>query len=117
MQDRIRALRVGAHREHAEKATPWENPTTHAAGLRVPGPLGDRLILRALKESGGDAVAIDEDGIRAATAWVARETGVDAAPEGGCAVAVLQAMAKDGRIGKDAEVVVFNTGSGASYRN
>ena len=107
---------VRAHREHADRATPWENPVTHAAGLRVPGPLGDRLILRALKDSGGDAVAIGEDEIRAGTAWVARETGIDAAPEGGCAVAVLREMARDGRIGKDADVVVFNTGSGASYR-
>jgi threonine synthase len=74
------------------------------------------LILRALRESGGDAVAIDEDTIRAATTQLTRETGIDAAPEGGCALAVLQAMARDGRIGRDAEVVVFNTGSGASYR-
>ena len=107
---------VRAHAAGADRATPWENPTTHAAGLRVPGPLGDRLILRAVKESHGDAVAITEDDIRSATAWVARETGIDAAPEGGCAVAVLRQMAADKRIGAGAEVVVFNTGSGASYR-
>jgi threonine synthase len=107
---------VRAHRAGADRATPWENPATHAAGLRVPGPLGDRLILRALRESGGDAVAIAEDAIRAATAQLTRETGIDAAPEGGCALAVLRAMAQDGRIGREAEVVVFNTGSGASYR-
>ena len=107
---------VRAWSQGADRATPWENPTTHAAGLRVPGPLGDRLILRAVKESGGDAVAVSEDEIRADTAWLAR-TGVDAAPEGGCAMAVLRRMVKDGRIGKDAEVVVFNTGSGASYRS
>jgi threonine synthase len=107
---------VRAHAAGADRATPWENPTTHAAGLRVPGPLGDRLILRAVKESHGDAVAISEEDIRAGTAWVGRETGIDAAPEGGCAVAVLKQMAADKRIGADAEVVVFNTGSGASYR-
>ena len=106
----VRAWSAGA-----DRATPWENPQTHAAGLRVPGPLGDRLILRAVKESGGDAVAVSEDEIRADTAWLAR-TGVDAAPEGGCAMAVLRQMTKDGRIGNDAEVVVFNTGSGSSYR-
>ncbi|MEK7402704.1 MAG: threonine synthase [Gemmatimonadota bacterium] len=107
---------VRAHAAGADRSTPWENPTTHAAGLRVPGPLGDRLILRAVRESAGDAVAISEEDIRAGTAWIGRETGIDAAPEGGCAVAVLTQMAADKRIGSDAEVVVFNTGSGASYR-
>ena len=61
-------------------------------------------------------MAVTEEEIRADTAWLAR-TGVDAAPEGGCAMAVLRRMVKDGRIGKAAEVVVFNTGSGASYRS
>jgi threonine synthase len=98
------------------KAIPWENPTTHASGLRVPGPLGDRLILRALRESGGDALAVSEDAIRAATLEISRATGVDAAPEGGCALAVLAELVRRGRVGRDAEVVVFNTGSGASYR-
>jgi len=78
--------------------------------------LGDRLILRAVRESKGDAVAISEDGIRDTTSWVARETGIDAAPEGGCAVAVLRTMVRDKRIDAGAEVVVFNTGSGVSYR-
>ena len=55
----VRAFRAGA-----ESATPWENPTTHAAGLRVPGPLGDRLVLRAIRESGGDADSATEDAIR-----------------------------------------------------
>ncbi len=99
-----------------DRATPWENPTTHASGLRVPGPLGDRLILRAVQESGGDALAVSEDAIRAATLQLARETGVDAAPEGGCALAVVTELARLGRVGRDAEVLVFNTGSGASYR-
>jgi threonine synthase len=107
---------VRAFQEGSDHATPWENPRTHAAGLRVPGPLGDRLILRAVRESEGDAVAASEDDIRASTAELGRETGIDAAPEGGCALAVLRQMTRDGRIASDAEVVVFNTGSGASYR-
>ena len=107
---------VRALREGSDRATPWENPRTHAAGLRVPGPLGDRLILRAVRESGGDAVAVSEEHIRTATGELTRQSGVDAAPEGGCAFAVLQAMARDGRIARDSEVVVFNTGSGSSYR-
>ena len=107
---------VRAHKAGAERATPWENPRTHAAGLRVPGPLGDRLILRAVRESGGDAVDASEDAIRSTTDELTRQTGIDAAPEGGCELAVLREMARDGRIGADAEVVVFNTGSGSSYR-
>ena len=107
----VRAFAAGA-----DHAIPWENPTTHASGLRVPGPLGDRLILRALRESGGDALAVSEDAIRAATLQLSRATGVDAAPEGGCALAVVTELVRAGRIGRDAEVLVFNTGSGAPYR-
>lgn len=107
---------VRAFHAKAEKATPWENPTTHASGLRVPGPLGDRLILRALYESGGDAHAVSEDAIRAGTLRLSRASGVDAAPEGGCALAVTEELVATGRIPPDAQVLVFNTGSGASYR-
>ena len=98
------------------KATPWENPTTHASGLRVPGPLGDRLILRALRESNGEAHAVSVDAIRAGTLRLSRASGVDAAPEGGCALAVTEELVAAGKIPRDAEVLVFNTGSGASYR-
>jgi threonine synthase len=107
---------VRAFHERAERAVPWENPTTHASGLRVPGPLGDRLILRALYESGGDAHAVSEDVIRAGTTRLSHASGIDAAPEGGCALAVTEALVRDGRITADAEVLIFNTGSGAGYR-
>jgi threonine synthase len=107
---------VRAFAAKADHAVPWESPATHAAGLRVPGPLGDRLILRALYESGGDAAAVSEDAIRRDTATLAHATGVDAAPEGGCALAVLRLLVASGRVDADSEVVVFNTGSGASYR-
>jgi threonine synthase len=107
----VRAFHAGA-----DRATPWENPVTHASGLRVPGPLGDRLILRALRESGGDAHAVSEEAIRADTRRLSAASGIDAAPEGGCALAVAEALVRAGRIDHDAEVLVFNTGSGASYR-
>jgi threonine synthase len=107
---------VRAFQAHADHATPWENPSTHASGLRVPGPLGDRLILRALYESGGDAASVSEATIRADTLRLSRASGVDAAPEGGCALGVLDLLVRAGRIPRDAEVLVFNTGSGASYR-
>ena len=107
----VRAFQAGA-----DHATPWENPTTHASGLRVPGPLGDRLILRALRESGGDAQSVSEDAIRADTLALSRASGVDAAPEGGCGLAILRVLVNEGRIPHDATVMLFNTGSGASYR-
>jgi threonine synthase len=107
---------VRAFRSGAESATPWENPMTHAAGLRVPGPLGDRLVLRALRESGGEAASASEDAIRQHTLHLAASSGIDAAPEGGCALAVTRQLVDAGRLDRDAEVVVYNTGSGASYR-
>ena len=107
----VRAFRAGA-----EQATPWEDPTTHASGLRVPGPLGDRLTLRTLRESGGDAEAVSEERIRSGTFLLASRSGIDAAPEGGAALEAVRQLVSGGRLRADAEVVVFNTGSGASYR-
>jgi len=108
---------VRALREGADRATPWENPVTHAAGLRVPGPLGDRLVLRAIRETRGDAGAVSEDAIREATLRIASVTGIDAAPEGGCGLAVLTDLVRQGRLDPDSQVVLYNTGSGASYRS
>jgi threonine synthase len=107
----VRALLAGA-----DHATPWENPETHAAGLRVPSPLGDRLVLRALRETGGTAEAATEIEIRSETRRLAAHSGIDAAPEGGCALAVTLRLIRDGRITAGDEVVLYNTGSGASYR-
>ena len=107
---------VRAFEAKADRAVPWENPETHASGLRVPGPLGDRLILKALYESGGDAASVSEETIRADTLRLSRASGIDTAPEGGAALGVLDLLVSQGRIPADAEVLVFNTGSGASYR-
>jgi threonine synthase len=107
---------VRAFHARADRATPWENPQTHASGLRVPSALGDRLILRALYESEGDAGSASEEAIRAGTARLSHASGVDVGPEGGCALAVLETLVRAGRIPASARVLVFNTGSGASYR-
>jgi threonine synthase len=107
----VRAFEAGE-----QHAIPWENPATHASGLRVPGPLGDRLILRALRESDGYAAAVSEEEIRRGTAKLAAETGIDAAPEGGCAFAVTERLTGAGVIAPFESVLIFNTGSGASYR-
>jgi threonine synthase len=108
---------VRALREGSDRATPWENPTTHAAGLRVPGPLGDRLVLRAIRDTAGDAASVSEDAIREATRLVASTTGIDAAPEGGCGFAVVTDLVRQGRLDSASQVVLYNTGSGASYRS
>ncbi|MFN7530050.1 MAG: threonine synthase, partial [Gemmatimonas sp.] len=100
----------------ADKAEPWVDPVTHASGLRVPSPLGDRLVLRIMRETGGFAATATEEAIREWTRALAVATGIDAAPEDGCALSVLRDGVNSGRIRHDAEVVVFNTGSGASYR-
>jgi threonine synthase len=107
---------VKAFDDGRDTVEPWPNPSTHAAGLRVPAPLGDRLVLRALRDSNGVAVAVDEEAIRSATMRLAAATGVDAAPEGGAGLAALEELVRRGALGQDSEVVLFNTGSGASYR-
>ena len=98
------------------KAAPWESPLTHASGLRVPGPFGDRWTLRSVRESGGGGFAASEDEIRAGTFRIASTTGIDAAPEGGCGLVATRKMVEAGLVGPTAEVVLFNTGSGVSYR-
>jgi threonine synthase len=107
----VRAFAAGA-----SSAQPWEDPGTHASGHRVPAPLAHRCNKRALRESAGEAAAASEEEIRRDTARLARATGVDAAPEGGCALAVLTRLVDHGSVPREAEVVLFNTGSGASYR-
>lgn len=100
----------------ADHADPWIDPETYASGLRVPTPLGDRILLRILQETAGQAASVTDDVMRVATRRLAEATGIDAAPEGGCAIAVLADLVRDGKVARDADVVVFNTGVGASYR-
>ncbi len=107
---------VKAFAAGADRAEPWPDPVTRAAGLRVPGPLGDRLVLRALRETRGTAAAVDESSIQRATRALANATGIDAAPEGGAALAALAQLTASGTVPPDARVVLFNTGAGASYR-
>ena len=107
---------VRAFEANEEKAQPWIDPMTYASGLRVPTPLGDRLLLKALRESDGAAVAIDDTVTRRETARLSHATGVDAAPEGGCALAAIGVLVERGTLGSSSEVVLFNTGIGASYR-
>jgi threonine synthase len=98
-----------------DHAVPWENASTYAAGLRVPGAIGDFLMLRALRESGGGAVAVPDHAIAEWVRWLGADTGVFAAPEGGATAAAVPLLLERGMISPRDEVVLFNTGSGLKY--
>lgn len=106
----VRAWETGA--EHAET---WQGAQTYASGLRVPGAVGDFLILRALRESGGGAVAVPDHVMAEWVANVGSETGVFMAPEGGATAAAVPMLMEKGLISAEDEVVLFNTGSGLKY--
>ena len=101
----------------ADRCAPWPDPRTVAAGLRVPGPFGDRLMLRALRESGGAAVAVPDELLAAAATEMQTRTGIDASPEGGAALAGARALAKRGLLRRGQKVILFNTGAGWLYRS
>jgi threonine synthase len=86
-----------------------------ADGLRVPRAIGDFLILRALRESGGTAVAISDAEMVEAMLEIGTYEGVSAAPEGGAALAAVRRLIADGSIEPDHTVVMFNTGGALKY--
>jgi len=100
----------------SEACTPWPDPRTIAAGLRVPAPLGDRLMLRALRESGGGAVAVTDALLAAAARDLQTLEGVDASPEGGASLAGAVELKARGKLHPNERVVIFNTGAGWLYR-
>jgi len=106
----VRAWESGA--EHAEM---WQGATTYASGLRVPGAVGDFLILRALRESGGGAAAVPDHLMREWVYKLGADTGIFAAPEGGATAAAVPILKGMGLISESDEVVLFNTGSGLKY--
>jgi threonine synthase len=98
-----------------DAAEVWNGASTYASGLRVPGAVGDFLILRALRESGGGAVAVPDHSM---AEWVEKlgiDTGIFAAPEGGATAAALPILLDKGMINEDEEIVLLNTGSGLKY--
>jgi threonine synthase len=103
---------VRAFERGADRAEPWVGAATIAHGLRVPSPLGDRLVLRAMRETGGTAIAVDDDVILDARARLAAATGVLASPEGAATWAGALAVAGRGELGATDRVVLVNTGSG-----
>jgi len=106
---------VSAFESGAEKTEPWKDPQTVASGLRVPAPLGGRLMLRAIRESHGGAVAVTDEELLEAQARLGQE-GMDASPEGGSTSAALAKLVRQGAIRREDSVVLFNTGAGWLYR-
>lgn len=93
----------------------WQEAHTVASGLRVPKALGDALVLKALRESGGTAVAIRDEEMLDAGLLLAGHEGMFPAPEGGACVAALQRLLATGFLHADERVVILNTGSGLKY--
>ncbi|HET7021456.1 MAG TPA: threonine synthase [Xanthobacteraceae bacterium] len=106
----VRAYEAGE--EHAPR---WENAHTVAAGIRVPQAIGDFLILRAVRESGGFAIAVNDEAITVAVDEVARTEGLLLCPEGAATYAALKQGLSDGRISRDARAVLFNCATGLKY--
>jgi threonine synthase len=106
---------VRAFQQGTERAAPWEGASTVADGLRVPRAIGDFLILRAVRESGGTALAVPDDVMVEGMLEIGRREGVSAAPEGGAALAAVRELVGDGTIKPGDSVVLFNTGGALKY--
>ena len=108
---------VRAFEQGTEFAEPWEGAKTVADGVRVPAAVGDFLILRALRESGGIAVAVPDQAMMAAANKIGQTQGIFVAPEGGATLAAFEQLRSQGWIGDDETVLLFNTGSGHKYEH
>ncbi len=106
---------VRAYDEGADVSTFWEGAQTVASGLRVPKALGDFLVLQALRETDGTAVAVDDDTIRQYADLLTRREGLWAAPEGAATLAAAAELRRRGWLAADESVVLINTGSGLKY--
>jgi threonine synthase len=100
---------------HAVRATAWEHAATVASGLRVPSPFADTLILAAIRESGGTAVAVSEEDMLDAMTELAASEGTYACPEGAATLAGARQLRRSGEIRSSDRVVIFDTGSGLKY--
>jgi threonine synthase len=106
---------VRAFQQGTERAQPWEGAETVADGLRVPRAIGDFLILRAVRDSGGTAVAVPDSEMVDGMLDIGSHEGVSAAPEGGAALAAIARLVAGGSIAPRDTVVLFNTGGALKY--
>ncbi|HED08187.1 MAG TPA: threonine synthase, partial [Ignavibacteria bacterium] len=108
---------IKAFNENTKHAELWQNASTIASGLRVPAAIGDFLILDAIRESNGTAVAVSDKDIMDCANLIGRTQGIFTAPEGGATLAAFNTLYKNGWIKENERVVLFNTGSGHKYFN
>jgi threonine synthase len=106
---------IKAFEEGAERSTMWPNARTVADGLRVPKAIGDFLVLRAIRESRGGAVAVTDRDMVDAMRELGSMEGISAAPEGGAALHALKLLQRQGRVKASDTVVLFNTGGALKY--
>jgi len=106
---------VKAYEEGKEESEYFQNAETLAAGLRVPKALGDFLVLRAARESGGACVSVTDEEIMESVGQVGVAEGIFACPEGAATLAALKKLLASGDLDGDESVVLFNTGSGLKY--
>lgn len=106
---------VRAFEEGVEQVKPWPNARTQAAGLRVPQPFADFLILRAVRDTGGTAVAVGDQDIAAAIGELARDAGIMASPEGAATLAGAKRLLERGDLSTKERVVLLNTGTALKY--
>jgi threonine synthase len=106
---------VRAYEEGQQRSQFWENAHTVASGLRVPKPLGDFLILEAVRKSGGTAIAVSDDQLIDAGIQLASDEGIFVAPEGAACVAALEKLLARGFLKRDERIVIYNTGAGLKY--
>jgi threonine synthase len=106
---------VRAVREAAVQVSPWENPKTIAPGLLVPAPFASERILEAIRESHGGAVAVPDASLVEAMVALSGREGVSASPEGAAPYAALERLYTNHQIHAGERVLLYNTGSGASF--
>ena len=106
---------VEAFKKGEEFAEPFPNPQTLAAGMRVPAAIGDFLVIRAVRESGGTAVTVSDEEMVDGMVEMARMEGVFAAPEGGATLAAMRKLIDSGLISRDERVVLLVTGNAHKY--
>jgi threonine synthase len=106
---------VRAFDQGAERSEMWQGARTVADGLRVPKAVGDFLVLRAVRESGGTAIAVRDADMVAGMRELGQLEGISAAPEGGAALQALRQLRDGGLARPDDSVVLFNTGGALKY--
>jgi threonine synthase len=106
---------VRAYQQGAQRSEFWDNASTVASGLRVPKPLGDFLVLEAVRQSGGTAIAVSDEELIDAGIQLAADEGMFVAPEGSACISALEKLLQSGFLRPDEKIVIYNTGAGLKY--